>query len=145
MVVGGAFGVGYVLIGLLGFPVSGGHAFAGSAGGELLGLFMVNSLHNVAHLLIGALLRARRDPGRGAGQPGRTPWWAAIYLLLGVAGLFVLTGDLNVLSLNGADNALHFGSAAVLLVVGVSHARSTTRADRPRRAAGQPRPRSARV
>lgn len=127
VVVGGAFGVAYVLIGLLGFPVSSGHAFAGSDGGELFGLFMVNSLHNVAHLLIGALLVYGVTRGEAVASRVNT-LVGGIYLLLGVAGLFVFTGDLNLLALNGADNVLHFGSAAVLLVVGVSHTRSTTRA-----------------
>lgn len=127
VVVGGAFGGGYVLIGLLGLPVSSGHAFAGSAGGELFGLFMVNSLHNVAHLLIGALLVLGATRGEALASRVNT-LVGGIYLLLGIAGLFVLTGDLNLLALNGADNVLHFGSAAVLLVAGVSHTRSTTRA-----------------
>ena len=54
---GTVFGAVYVLVGLLGFlfpPQSGG--FFSSDGGLLLGIFMVNPFHNVAHLLIGAAL-----------------------------------------------------------------------------------------
>ena len=44
----------------------------------------------------------------------------AIYLALGIIGLFILDSDLNILSLNGPDNVLHLASAAVLLGVGLS-------------------------
>jgi hypothetical protein len=57
-IVGAAAGAVYLLVGLLGFAVSSGYDFAGREGGKLLGIFMVNPLHNVAHLLIGALLVA---------------------------------------------------------------------------------------
>ena len=56
--VGVVFGAVYVLVGLLGFTVSGGSSFAGTDGGLLVGIFMVNPLHNIAHLLVGALLLA---------------------------------------------------------------------------------------
>ncbi len=56
--VGVVFGAVYVLVGLLGFTVSGGSSFAGIDGGLLLGIFMVNPLHNIAHILVGALLLA---------------------------------------------------------------------------------------
>ena len=52
------FGAVYILVGLLGFAVTGGVGFLATEGGLLLGIFMVNPLHNVAHLLIGAALFA---------------------------------------------------------------------------------------
>ena len=45
-------------MGLLRFTVSVGSSFAGTDGGLLVGIFMVNPLHNIAHLLVGALLLA---------------------------------------------------------------------------------------
>ena len=50
------FGAVYLLVGLLGFAVTGGVGFLATKGGLLLGIFMVNPFHNVAHLLIGAVL-----------------------------------------------------------------------------------------
>ena len=43
-----------------------------------------------------------------------------VYLLVGIAGLFLTTSDANILALNGPDNALHLASAMVLLGVGLS-------------------------
>ena len=39
----------------------------------------------------------------------------AVYLLVGVIGLFILHSSMNLLALNGLDNGLHFASALVLL------------------------------
>src|SRR4029453_8756991 len=55
-IVATVFGAVYVLVGLLGFAVTGGVGFIATDGGLLLGIFQVNPLHNVAHILIGAAL-----------------------------------------------------------------------------------------
>src|SRR4029453_3760600 len=55
-IVATVFGAVYVLVGLLGFAVTGGVGFIATEGGLLLGIFQVNPLHNVAHILIGAAL-----------------------------------------------------------------------------------------
>ncbi|KEP72842.1 hypothetical protein HR12_39760, partial [Microbacterium sp. SUBG005] len=55
-IVATVFGAVYLLVGLLGFAVTGGVGFISSEGGLLLGIFEVNPLHNIAHLLIGAAL-----------------------------------------------------------------------------------------
>ena len=44
----------------------------------------------------------------------------AVYLLVGILGLFLLTSPLNIIALNGADNVLHLASAVLLLGVGLS-------------------------
>jgi hypothetical protein len=114
-------------VGLLGFTVSGGHSFAGHDGGKLLGLFMVNPLHNLAHLLIGAALAFAASRGLAASRATNTAVGGA-YLLLGVLGLFILSSSANILALISADNVLHFVSAAVLLGVGLGADRSAVRA-----------------
>jgi hypothetical protein len=121
--VGYVFGAVYVVVGLLGFTVSGGHDFAGHDGGKLLGIFMVNPLHNVAHILIGAVLVGAASAGIRAAKSANAVIGAA-YLLLGVLGLFI-TGDhgANILALNSADNVLHFASAVLLLAVGLTQDR----------------------
>jgi hypothetical protein len=113
------FGAVYLLVGLLGFAVTGGVGFVATQGGLLLGIFEVNPLHNVAHLLIGAALliagltsiRASRSVNSVVG---------AAYLVLGIIGLFILNSPANILAINGWDNALHFTSAVVLLAVGLA-------------------------
>jgi hypothetical protein len=125
VVVGYVFGAVYLLVGLLGFTVSGGHDFAGMDGGKLLGLFMVNPLHNVAHLAIGALLVLAATLGETVASRVNTVV-GGVYLLLGLVGLFILTNDVNILALNTPDNLLHFGSAAILLGVGLSAGRKTS-------------------
>lgn len=128
-VVGYAFGAVYVLVGLLGFAVTGGADFAGREGGHLLGIFLVNPLANIVHVLVGVLLAA--GASRGDAAAGRVNTLVGgVYLLLGVLGLFILSSDLNVLALNIADNLLHFASAALLLAVGLAGARAGTRSAR---------------
>lgn len=117
--VGTLFGAVYVLVGLLGFAVTGGVGFLATEGGLLLGIFEVNPLHNIAHLLIGvALLIAGLSNVRAAKSANTTV--GAVYLLLGVVGFFIAGTALNILALNTADHFLHLASAIVLLGVGLS-------------------------
>ncbi len=112
------FGAVYILVGILGFFVH-SNGFAATSGGKLLGIFEVNPLHNVAHLLIGAVLLGAGRASLAAARATNTTIGGA-YLLLGVVGLFILSSSANILALNAADNGLHFASALVLLAVGVA-------------------------
>jgi len=127
---GTVFGVVYLLIGLLGFAYTGFSDFAGTdTNDKILGIFEVNPLHNIAHLLIGAfLLFAARQSVAAA--KGANTVVGAVYLLLGIVGLFILDSDANILSLNSADNVLHLASAVLLLGVGLSQDKNV-RADAP--------------
>ena len=112
------FGAVYLLVGLLGFAVTGGVGFLATDGGLLLGVFAVNPLHNIAHLLIGAaLLIAGLSNARAAKTVNIVV--GAAHLLLGVAGFFLVGTPANILALNVPDNFLHLGSAIVLLGVGL--------------------------
>jgi hypothetical protein len=112
------FGAVYLLVGLLGFTVTGNVEFAGPEGGLLLGIFQVNPLHNIAHLLIGAALLIG---GIAGVRPAKTVnvIVGAAYLLLGIVGFF-LQGPANFLALNVADHFLHLASAIILLGVGLA-------------------------
>ncbi|NRG40551.1 DUF4383 domain-containing protein [Rathayibacter sp. VKM Ac-2804] len=113
------FGAVYVVVGLLGFVVTGGVQFLATEGGLLLGIFEVNPLHNIAHLLIGgALLIAGLSTTSAAKTVNTTV--GAVYLALGVVGFFLVDTALNVLALNTADHFLHLASALVLLGVGLT-------------------------
>jgi len=116
--VGTIFGVVYLLVGLAGFVVTGGVSFAATEGEPLI-VFDVNPLHNIVHLLIGAaLLIAARSSVRAA--KGMNTTIGAVYLLVGILGLFLVGSSANILALNGADNVLHFASAILLLGVGLA-------------------------
>jgi hypothetical protein len=116
-------GATFVLVGILGFipGVTSNYdelAFAGTdSNAELLGLFRVSILHNIAHLLfgVGLLAAARRS-------------WAAAYLIGGgvlYGGLFVYgvlvdkTSDANFLPFNDADDILHLGLASLMIALGL--------------------------
>ncbi|MFZ4896242.1 DUF4383 domain-containing protein [Plantibacter sp. Mn2098] len=113
------FGAVYVLVGLLGFAVTGGVQLIATQGGLLLGIFEVNPLHNIAHVLIGAALLIAGVSNVQAAKSVNTVV-GAVYLLLGVVGFFIVGSALNILALNTADHFLHLASAVVLLGVGLS-------------------------
>ena len=113
------FGGVYLLVGLLGFAVTGGVSFIATEGGLLLGLFAVNPLHNIAHLLIGAALLIAGLSNVAAAKSVNTVV-GAVYLLLGIVGFFLVGTALNILALNTADHFLHLASAIVLLGVGLA-------------------------
>ena len=112
------FGAVYLLVGLAGFAVTTGIGFFSAQGANLI-IFEVNPLHNVIHVAIGAALlyaglknvQLARTVNAGVG---------AVYLLVGILGLFLLSSPLNIIALNGADNVLHLASAVLLLGVGLS-------------------------
>lgn len=119
------FGAIYLLIGLLGFLITSGVGFASNEGEPLLGVFEVNPLHNIVHLLIGAyLLYSGLKTVKMAKAANTTV--GAVYFLVGVIGLFLVDSHLNFLALNSADNVLHFLSALILLGVGIGLERTVS-------------------
>jgi hypothetical protein len=126
------FGAVYLLVGLIGFFYTGGTPFAGPGDGKsnlILGIFEVNPLHNVAHLLIGAALLIA-GLGTVAAAKRTNTTIGAVYLLLGIVGFFLSANHdsaINFLSLNTADHFLHLASAVVLLAVGLGADRTVNR------------------
>ncbi|MGH3694278.1 MAG: DUF4383 domain-containing protein [Pseudonocardiaceae bacterium] len=125
--VGIGFGGVYVLVGLLGFAVTGLSGFASMSGPMLLGIFMINPLHNIVHVLVGALLIAGGLASITVSK-GVNTTVGAVYLLVFVAGLALQGSSANILALNGADHGLHLVSALLLLAVGIGADRASTRA-----------------
>lgn len=125
-IVATVFGAVYVLVGLLGFAVTGGVGFVATEGGLLLGIFEVNPLHNIAHLLIGGALLIAGLANARAAKVTNTVVGAA-YLLLGIVGFFIADTGANILALNTADHFLHLASALVLLGVGLGAERDGVR------------------
>jgi hypothetical protein len=125
----------FALVGVLGF-IPGVTAdydqmeFAGhESGAMLLGIFQVSVLHNLVHLLFGAigLLLARS----WSGARGFLVGGGAVYLVLWVYGLVV--GDregANFVPVNSADDWLHL--ALGVAMVGIGLALSNERGARPK-------------
>ncbi|MFI5256911.1 MAG: DUF4383 domain-containing protein [Gemmatimonadales bacterium] len=105
-------GVIFILVGLLGFTALGmGGMHMGAASVMLLGLFPVNMLHNLVHMLFGVW-------GVIAGRSARASVTYALgsgaaYLFLGVLGLFTDT-LLGIVPIGGYDVVLHLVLAVVL-------------------------------
>ena len=115
-------GAVYALVGVLGFLVTGFDNFAAETDKTLLG-FEVNPLHNLVHIGVGALwLWSSRSESTARAVSALI---GAVYLLVGVAGLFVNgSSDLNLLNINQPDNALHLASAALGLYFGLAGRRT---------------------
>src|SRR5659263_408791 len=89
--VGYVFGVVYLLVGLLGFFVK-SNGFAATDGGKLLGIFMVNPLHNIVHLAVGALLVYGASRVEAMSRNVNI-LVGGIYLVVGIIGLFILSSS----------------------------------------------------
>jgi cytochrome c oxidase assembly factor CtaG len=111
-------GAVFLLIGVLGFAVTTDVGFASREGDTLLG-FEVNPLHNIVHLLVGAVLLLGATRGVAAARSANIAI-GGTYLVVGLIGLFILDSSANILALNSADNVLHLVSAAALLGAGLA-------------------------
>jgi hypothetical protein len=110
-VLGLAFGAIYLLVGIVGFFVTGFDHFADNSQHEMLLFFMINPLHNVVHILIGVVgLVLSRTPA-GARTFGLL--LAVGYGLAFVYGVIAVGQDWDFLNINWADNVLHIFSAVV--------------------------------
>jgi arginine exporter protein ArgO len=130
-----AVGVVFLLVGVLGFipGITTDYdtmTFAShDSEAALLGIFQVNVLHNVVHLLFGlvGLLAARTVDGSRLYLIGG----GAIYAILWIYGLVIdFDSSANFVALNTADNWLHLALAVGMFGIGVVLARSTGARDR---------------
>lgn len=110
-------GVVYLLIGLLGFAITGFDDFTQHDHTETLLGFAINPLHNIVHILIGVLGITMWKTRAGARRYG---WILAIvYGLTTIYGFLVgqPDNDANILNINGADNILHLLSTLAGLAI----------------------------
>ena len=97
-------GVVLLLIGIWGFFTT-----------SILGLFGVNTAHNIVHLLTGAIFAWA---GFAAGAPTKqaNTWLGVIYIVVALLGFF---GVVNVfLGLSTADNWLHLAIGVISAGIG---------------------------
>ncbi|SDF56007.1 protein of unknown function [Cellulosimicrobium cellulans] len=128
-------GIVYLLVGVVGFAITGFDGWTVHDHSQTLLVFAINPLHNVVHLvigLLGVLLWSRSSSARTYG------WILAIgYGAAFVYGLIVVNDpEANVLNINGADNVLHAVSAAAGLAIALWPARRHTGPATPTARAG---------
>jgi hypothetical protein len=119
------FGVVFVLVGILGFVPGVTHhhddpnVTVKASEGMLLGIFHINVLHNLVHILFGVWGLAAG--GSFAGARAYFRGVGVIYAVLAVLGL-ISAGNINrtfgLIPIEGADVALHAILAAAGLVLG---------------------------
>ncbi len=103
--VAAVFGAIYVVAGLAGFVLD----------RPLFGLFEVNELHNIVHILLGAILLYGTTSTPAAILTTRGV--GAVLLLLGILGIPIPDG-FGIVPLGGNDIWLHLASGIILLAVG---------------------------
>ena len=113
------FGVVYLIVGVVGFLVTGFEDFAANTDKNLI-LFEINPLHNIVHILIGAMWVAGARTAESAKQVNMIIGVA--YLLVALLGIFGLLDDL--ISNNGADVGLHLVSGAAALYFATAGSRT---------------------
>ena len=116
-----AFGAIYLLVGIVGFFITGFDNFFEHTGKTLVG-FEINGMHNVVHILIGVVGLVLSRTLAGA----RTYGWllAAGYGAAFLYGIFAVGQDWDFLNLNWADNILHLATAVVGLVIALMPVRN---------------------
>ena len=118
-----AFGAIYLLVGIVGFFITGFDDFFAHNTEDKLLIFEINGMHNVVHIVIGVagLLLSRTLAG------ARTYGWllAVGYGAAFVYGLIAIGETWDFLSINAADNVLHILTALVGLVIALMPVRNT--------------------
>ncbi|SNR70841.1 DUF4383 domain-containing protein [Blastococcus mobilis] len=116
------FGAIYLLVGIVGFFITGFSDFFAHDTGRTLIIFEINGMHNVVHIVIGVagLVLARTLAG------ARTYGWllAVGYGAAFIYGLIAINKEWDFLSLNWADNILHIATALVGLVIALMPVRN---------------------
>jgi hypothetical protein len=109
------FGIVFLLVGILGLVSPGGMSMGVASPGMILGLFPVNLLHNIVHLLFGVwgLMASRSFTGaKMFAQVG-----GVIYIVLAICG-WLLPNTFGLLPNGGNDIWLHALFGLVLAGVG---------------------------
>lgn len=143
------FGLGYVVVGVVGFAVTGfGEGVVANTDDALLGIFDLNIFHNVVHVAIGAGLIVASRASDATVTQGIVIGLGLFYT---VAALLGFLNYLQIISIDtnlAPDNFLHLGSAALALLFGLFAVRQQnekmrereTRAGIPVPAGGRPAP-----
>lgn len=105
--VAAVFGVIYLVVGIYGFIAT--------PEGDLLGLFPVNQIHHVVHIVIGAGLLYGATGTAAAILMNRV--FGVVLVVVGLLG-FVSPEGFDIMPIGGNDIWLHLVTGAILLIVG---------------------------
>ena len=122
------FGAVLLLVGLLGFAYEA--SFSGDDRDALLGIFDVNGVHNVVHILSGLLGLAAWRAGAAASRQFALGF-GVVYLLVAIWGFAVGDGGeiLGLIPVNTEDNLLHVAISVLGIAAGLASSDTrTTRA-----------------
>lgn len=111
--VAAVFGVVYVLAGVAGFVMA----------SPLFGLFEVNALHNIVHIILGLALLYGSTNTAAAVMMNRSV--GAVLILLGLLG-FVSANGFGLVPLGGYDIGLHLVSGVILFGTAMMSSREAT-------------------
>ena len=109
------FGVVYLVAGIAGFVTN---------TSPLFGLFPVNALHNVVHVVLGAILIWGMMNTASAVLANR--WVGVLLIVLAVVGFFAGTSLDNLVPLGGNDVWLHLASGVILAGVSMMGGETAT-------------------
>lgn len=110
------FGIVLLLVGIIGF-------IPGlTPDGKILGIFEVNTLHNIIHVLTG--LVALFSAGSEDAARNYFRIFGIVYALVTVIGLIQGTTVLGLIPVNAADNILHIAITIFALSLGFSGPKS---------------------
>ncbi|CAM3667036.1 DUF4383 domain-containing protein [Kibdelosporangium persicum] len=124
-VLAGLVALAFLVLGIIGFAHTGVNDFAGHGHATLWGVFAINPLHNVVHLLfgvVGVLLALTSATARLYGWVlfagyGLVLVWGL--MLVGLTSTNPVSELGNPLNLNIADNWLHLGLAVLGLMIAI--------------------------
>lgn len=128
-------GAVFLLVGILGFipGIVSEHdtKFLGQDGdSKLLGIFQINFLHNLVHVIFGVAgiaMAKRTDSARNYLIGG-----GVIYLVVFLYGLLIDFGsDANIINLNAADNVLHLVLGSAMIALGLISGKDRANDRRP--------------
>jgi Domain of unknown function (DUF4383) len=118
-VFGIVLGLIFFAFGIFGFFLTSDTVFDGAQGPALLGVFDVNPLLNLVHIVFGIALLLSGLIGPQIAKLANLGF-GALFGVLGVLGIgMVAAPSINFLAINGGDIILHFAAAVVLLAVGL--------------------------
>ncbi|HJT02845.1 MAG TPA: DUF4383 domain-containing protein [Pseudonocardiaceae bacterium] len=111
-------GVAYLALSVTGFFRTGLSGGTGMMNDMLFGIFMVNPIHNVVHLIVGVLWLLAAFVLTAAGAEGINLALGGFWVLATVLGFLGYLGALAVMPGTTPDNFLHLVTAIATLVLG---------------------------
>jgi len=103
------FGIGFIFAGVAGFLPS------FNPNGMLFGMFEVNTMHNIVHLVSGVIAIMAATSHRFSRLFFQV--FGVVYSIVAIVG-FARGGDLMLMHVNMADNFLHLGIGVIALLIG---------------------------